>query len=149
MTETGVGERRQSWMARLAKASRDTRSAPPPTSLDRVLHALRLLWATEGAIESADPGDELWWLRIAEAVATAADRIEAIPEADRAPLSTGPIPGIRLTDTPDLRQLASDLIKAAYETLRRYALAAPSWSGGVAAAAAADSLTQALPPASP
>jgi hypothetical protein len=134
-----------SWIDVLTTAVGVTSSATGPATLDRATDALRLAWATEGAVDGRTADDEIWWLRLAEAIADTIDRLEQVPAVGVVPLGTGPAPAAALTDTADLRRAVCALLIAAHRALHAYAAAARTAADGTAVAAAADRIARAIP----
>jgi hypothetical protein len=78
---------------------------------------LRLAWATEGAVMAATARRELWWQRLAEAVAHAAADIDLLPGGPGVRLGTGPAPAGLLTDTAGLRDAVRRLLSSMRDAL--------------------------------
>jgi len=110
----------EDWAAVLAAAAAATHPATGPAAVARAGEALRLAWATAGAVRADTADDELWWQRLAEAVADAADDLDLLPGAPAVLLGGGPAPAANLPDTAALRQAVAGLLAAAQHTLRGY-----------------------------
>jgi hypothetical protein len=110
----------EDWAAVLDTATGTTHAATGTAALVRAGEALRLAWATAGAARADTADDELWWLRLAEAVADAADDLDLLPGAPAVLLGAGPAPAADLPDTPALRQAVAGLLAAAQQALRGY-----------------------------
>src|SRR6266568_6548628 len=97
------------WASVLAAASS---AAGAAAGLGWAAEALRLVWATEGAVRAATADGELSWLRLAEAVTAAADNFELIPGAPAVGfgVASRPLPAGPLSDAPALRRAVADLL---------------------------------------
>jgi hypothetical protein len=126
------------WYGALAEATAAARAAAGPEVPARAADGLRLAWATEGAVRAGSPAAELWWLRLAEALAGAADDLDLVPAAPAVRLGTAPTPAA-LTDTADLRQAVADLLAAVADALAGHAASTESGAGRLAAVLAAGS----------
>jgi hypothetical protein len=109
--------------AAAAITSNDTGAAP----LSQAEEGLRLAWATFGAVRSSTAAGELWWLRLAEAVADAADEVDLVPGTLGVRLGTAPVLTPDIPDTPQLRAAVHELLTAVHAVLR--SLAARSSDG--------------------
>jgi hypothetical protein len=89
--------------------------------LERAGEGLRLAWATEGAVRADTAANELWWLRLAEAIVETAADLDLIPGSPGVGLGTGPGPRGQLPDTPGLRRAILELLAAVRDTLAGYA----------------------------
>jgi hypothetical protein len=106
------------WIDAIAAAAAATRASDAP-ALRRAEAGLRLAWSTIGGVGLvADVDGEMWWLRLAEAVADAADEVDLIPETGGVRLGTGAAPPADLADTPQLRAAVRDLLAAVLAALR-------------------------------
>jgi hypothetical protein len=109
------------WTAVLSAAAATTHDATGTAALARAGEALRLTWSTGGAVRADTADDELWWLRLAEAVAEAADDLDLLPAAPPVLLGTGPAPAANLPDTTVLRRAVGGLLATARDALHGYA----------------------------
>jgi hypothetical protein len=124
----------EAWSVVLADATAATQDVTGREALVRAGEALRLAWATGGLVRADAADDELWWLRLAEAIANAADDLDLLPGAPAVLVGTGPAPAAELPDDPTLRQLTGDLLEAVRDALHGYA--GQNLSGPETAAAA-------------
>jgi len=138
-----------SWQGLLTAAAGTTRTATGPAALASAGEALRLAWATTGAARAGSPDGQLWWLRLAEAIAETADELELVPGAPLLPLGTGPAPDDAVTDTPASRAALLGLLTAARDALARHAGTAQSGAEKLAATLAADAAARAVTAGSP
>jgi len=138
-----------SWLSLLTAAGSTTRTATRPAALAVAGDALRLAWATTGAARAGSPDGQLWWLRLAEAIAETADELELVPGAPLLPLGTGPTPDDVLTDTPAVQMALLGLLTATRDALTRLAGSAQSGAEKLAATLAADAAARAVTAGSP
>ena len=89
------------------------------------------------AVETAQLHAELWWLRLAEAVAETADAVDLVPGGRPVPWATGLVPAAGLLDTPTLRSAIHDLLAAVQAALGRHAAQARDGRRKLAATLAA------------
>jgi hypothetical protein len=132
------------WLGRLAAAACTTRTSGGQSALTTAAKALRLAWATECAVRAGSPDGDLWWLRLAEAIAEAADELELVPGAPVVPLGTGPAPSMPLADGPAVRQALVDLLTAVRDALTGYSRQASSGRDKLAATLAAGAAARAV-----
>jgi len=126
----------EAWTTVLASATAAGHEVGAADAPARAGDALRLAWATGGSVRADTADDELWWLRLAEAIAEAADNLDLLPGAPAVLLGTGSAPAAELPDAPTLRHAVGGLLGAAQNALRRYARQDLSGAETVAAALA-------------
>ncbi len=112
-----------------------------PAGQQVLVHAargLQLAQAVEATVRTAgsDVHDELWWLRLAEALTELAASLDLLAAEAGMHLGAGPTPPGPLPDTPALRAALHALLAAIHETLHRNLCCCPSRDGRRALAAA-------------
>ena len=132
------------WLGRLAEAARTIGARTGRAALATAAEALQLAWATECAVQVGSADRELWWLRLAEAIAETADELELVPGAPVVPLGVGAAPNAVLPDSPAVRQALVGLLAAVRDALTGYSRQAYSGREKLAATLVAAAAARAV-----